>query len=107
MFKSYLFRPTETDAGYADSLDNKKVENSDIASVQNSLNVPGNRHSENYCNHSKEREMLYQYLNKHSYFFSPENLNPVAFFHRPERLTTAISPRLKCIKILHIAAAKR
>jgi len=60
MCKLYLFRPTETEAGYAVSLDNKKIENSDIASVQNSLNVPGNRHSENYCNHSKGREMLYR-----------------------------------------------
>ena len=57
---SNTFRPTETDAGYADSLDNKKIENSNIASVQNSLSDPGNRHSENYCNHSKGREMLYR-----------------------------------------------
>jgi len=58
MYKLYLFRPTETEAGYAVSLDDKNVENSDVASVQNSLNVPGNRHIQNYCNHSKGREML-------------------------------------------------
>jgi len=47
-----------------------------------------------------------EYVNKLLYFFSREKLNPVTFFHPPERLTTAISLRLKCIKNSHIAAVE-
>jgi len=47
MCKLYLFRPTETVAGYAVSVDNKRIENSDIASVQNALKIPENNYSEN------------------------------------------------------------
>ena len=46
MCKLYLFRPTETEAGYAVSLDNKNIEKSDIASVQNAWKIPGNNYSE-------------------------------------------------------------
>jgi len=48
MYNLYLFRHTENPkAGHTVSHYNKEIENSDIATVQNSLNITGNNYSEN------------------------------------------------------------